>query len=70
MNEPVTTIPAPTKMVQEKVAGISQTVLWFEALMDSKSTALAQSNVSLLTTGQMSPQDYMAQLQASITANK
>lgn len=70
VNKEVTNVPAPTKMVQEKVADISQTVLWFEALMDGKSTALAHSNVSLLTTGQMTPQDYMAQLQASIDANK
>jgi raffinose/stachyose/melibiose transport system substrate-binding protein len=44
-------------------------VLWFEALMDGKSTSLAQSNVSLLVTGQLSPEDYMSQLQASIEAN-
>jgi raffinose/stachyose/melibiose transport system substrate-binding protein len=70
VNTPVKDVAAPTKMVQEKVSGIKQTVLWFEALMDAKSTALAQSNVSLLTTGQMSAQTYMSQLQASIDANK
>ncbi|GAA3758154.1 extracellular solute-binding protein [Microbacterium kribbense] len=70
VNTPVTSIPVATKMVQEKVASIQQTVLWFEALMDGKSTALAQSNVSLLVTGQMSAQDYMSQLQTSIDANK
>lgn len=69
VNQEVTDVPAPTKMVQEQVAEISETVLWFEALMDGKSTALAQSNVSLLTTGQMTPEDYMSQLQASIDAN-
>lgn len=70
INTPVKNIDASTKMVQQKVADIKQTVLWFEALMDAKSTALAQSNVSLLTTGQMSAQTYMSQLQASIQANK
>ena len=70
VNTPVENVAAPTKMVQEKVSGIKQTVLWFEALMDAKSTALAQSNVSLLTTGQMSAETYMSQLQASIDANK
>ncbi|MGN6126462.1 MAG: ABC transporter substrate-binding protein [Humibacter sp.] len=70
LNKDVADIPAPTKMVQTKVADIKETVLWFEALMDAKSTALAQSNVSLLTTGQMSPQTYMSQLQASLDANK
>ncbi|GAA4489766.1 ABC transporter substrate-binding protein [Microbacterium panaciterrae] len=70
VNKDVTGVPAPTKMVQEKVAGIKETVLWFEALMDAKSTGLAQSNISLLTTGQMTPQDYMSQLQTSLDANK
>jgi raffinose/stachyose/melibiose transport system substrate-binding protein len=70
LNSPVKNVPAATKMVQEKVAGIQQTVLWFEALMDAKSTSLAQTNVSLLTNGQMSAQTYMSQLQASIDANK
>ncbi len=70
VNQEVTDIPATTKMVQDKVAEISETVLWFEALMDGKSTSLAQSNVSLLVSGQLTPEDYMSQLQASIDANK
>ncbi|KAA9108145.1 ABC transporter substrate-binding protein [Microbacterium rhizomatis] len=70
VNGEVKDLPAPTKMVQDKVAEIQQTVLWFEALMDGKSTSLAQSNVSLLVTGQMTPEDYMSQLQASLDANK
>ncbi|HKU11118.1 MAG TPA: extracellular solute-binding protein [Sinomonas sp.] len=70
VNTPVDNVPAPTKMVQQQVSNIKQTVLWFEALMDAKSTALAQSNVSLLTNGQMDAQTYMQQLQASIDANK
>jgi raffinose/stachyose/melibiose transport system substrate-binding protein len=70
INTPVANIPAATQMVQTQISGMSQPVLWFEALMDAKSTALAQENVSLLTTGKMSPQSYMSQLQASIDANK
>lgn len=70
VNGEVANLPAPTKMVQEQVAEIDETVLWFEALMDGKSTSLAQSNMSLLVTGQLSAQDYMAQLQQSIDANK
>ena len=70
VNTEVTDVAAPTKMVQDKVAEITETVLWFEALMDGKSTSLAQSNVSLLVGGQLSPADYMSQLQSSIDANK
>ena len=44
-------------------------MLWFEALLDSKSNSLASTNVTLLTTGQMTAEDYMAELQASIDAN-
>lgn len=69
VNGEVADLPAPTKMVQEQVAEIDETVLWFEALMDGKSTSLAQSNMSLLVTGQLSAQDYMAQLQQSLDAN-
>lgn len=70
VNKEVATVAPATKMVQEKVAGAKESVLWFEALMDSKSNALASTNVSLLVTGQMSPADYMAKLQTSIEANK
>ncbi len=70
VNKEVTTVAPATKMVQEKVAAAKDSVLWFEALMDQKSNALASTNVSLLVTGQMTPADYMAKLQASIDANK
>ena len=70
VNKDVATVAPATEMVQEKVAVAKESVLWFEALMDSKSNALASTNVSLLVTGQMSPADYMAKLQTSIEANK
>jgi raffinose/stachyose/melibiose transport system substrate-binding protein len=59
-----------TQAIQEKVAEVEETVLWFEALMDGKSTSLAQSNMSLLVSGQLSAEDYMAQLQQSIDQNR
>ncbi|MDN3496438.1 extracellular solute-binding protein [Planococcus sp. APC 4015] len=68
VNGEVTDIPETTAFVQEKIAEISETVLWFEALLDAKSNSLASTNVTLLTTGQMTPEQYMADLQASITA--
>lgn len=70
VNEEVADLPAPTQMIQEKVAEIDETVLWFEALMDGKSTSLAQSNMSLLVSGQLSAEDYMSQLQQSIDENR
>lgn len=68
VNGEVTDVPETTTMVQEKMAEIDETVLWFEALLDAKSNSLASSNVSLLTTGQMTPEQYMTDLQASVDA--
>ncbi|NHI15748.1 ABC transporter substrate-binding protein [Microbacterium excoecariae] len=68
VNGEVTDIPDTTRNVQETVESIDETVLWFEALFDSKSNSLASTNVSLLVTDQMSAEDYMAELQASIDA--
>ncbi|GFJ94078.1 hypothetical protein [Phytohabitans rumicis] len=42
------------------------TVLWFEALFDAKTTSDAQTNVALLLTGKVSPDKYMATLQADL----
>lgn len=70
VNGEVTDIPETTTFVQEKMAEISETVLWFEALLDAKSNSLASTNVTLLTTGQMTPEQYMTDLQASVDANR
>lgn len=70
VNEDVTDISPNTAEVQDIISGIdAETVLWFEALFDPKSNSLASTNVTLLTTGQMSAEDYMADLQESIDAN-
>lgn len=70
VNEEVADLPVTTQAIQEKVAEVEETVLWFEALMDGKSTSLAQSNMSLLVSGQLSAEDYMSQLQQSIDQNR
>jgi len=69
VNGEVTDISENTAEIQERIEGIDETVLWFEALFDPKSNSLASTNATLLTTGQMTPEDYMADLQASIDAN-
>ena len=70
VNDEVADLPVTTQAIQEKVAEVEETVLWFEALMDCKSTSLAQSNMSLLVSGQLSAEDYMSQLQQSIDQNR
>jgi raffinose/stachyose/melibiose transport system substrate-binding protein len=68
VNGEVSDVPETTAAVQEKLEGVDETVLWFEALLDAKSNSLASTNVSLLTTGQMTPEQYMTELQASVDA--
>jgi len=68
VNGEVTDLPVTTQFVQEKMAEIDETVLWFEALLDAKSNSLASTNVTLLTTGQMTAEQYMTELQASVDA--
>ncbi len=70
VNGEVTDLSPNTAEIQKRIEGISETVLWFEALMDPKTNSLASSDVTLLLTGQMSGADYMADLQKSIEANK
>ena len=70
VNGEVTDIPVTTAFVQETMSEINETVLWFEALLDAKSNSLASTNVTLLTTGQMTPEQYMSELQASVEANR
>lgn len=70
INGEVTDLPEITAEIQERISEIDETVLWFEARFDPKTNSLASSDVSLLATGQMTPEEYMADLQSSIDANK
>ncbi|WP_406246858.1 ABC transporter substrate-binding protein [Microbacterium sp. M] len=69
VNGEVTDLSENTAEIQERIETIDETVLWFEALFDPKSNSLASTNATLLTTGQMTAEDYMKELQASIDAN-
>lgn len=68
VNEEVTDISPNTAEIQEIITEIDETVLWFEALFDPKSNSLASTNATLLTTGKMSAEQYMQELQQSIDA--
>lgn len=68
LNKEVSNVPPLTKELQDIVAKADSTVLWFEALWDAKTTKDAQTNVALLVSGQMSPQQYMSALQADLDA--
>lgn len=66
VNQDVTDVPKLTSELQGIVADASETVLWFEALFDAKTTSDAQTNVSQLITGAMSAKDYMSMLQSDL----
>jgi raffinose/stachyose/melibiose transport system substrate-binding protein len=66
LNQTVTDIPPLTKQLQGEISKATETVLWFEALMDAKTTSDAQTNVSLLISGSMSAKDYMSALQSDL----
>ncbi|UFU02851.1 ABC transporter substrate-binding protein [Ruania suaedae] len=70
INGEVGDIPPATADIQERISSIDETVLWFEALLDSESNSLASTNVSLLTNGDMTAEEYMSQLQESIDSNR
>jgi raffinose/stachyose/melibiose transport system substrate-binding protein len=66
LNQPVSNVPPLTAQLQDIVGKASQTVLWFEAQFDAKTTKDAQTNVSLLLTGKVTPEQYMATLQTDL----
>ncbi|MEL7977981.1 extracellular solute-binding protein [Isoptericola sp. F-RaC21] len=59
-------VPPLTSTVLDQIDKADTTVLWFEALFNPKATTTATSNAQLLVTGQMSPEDYMAAVQADL----
>ncbi|WP_238005425.1 extracellular solute-binding protein [Dactylosporangium sp. AC04546] len=66
LNQPVSNVPPLTAQLQKMASESSQSVLWFEALFDAKTTKDAQTNVALLLTGKLTPQKYMEMLQADL----
>ncbi|WP_216326305.1 extracellular solute-binding protein [Deinococcus aestuarii] len=58
--------PALTRLVQQKIGGVKTPYLWFEANFSPKATSVATDNVQPLVTGDLSPQDYLQQLQAAL----
>lgn len=55
-----------TKLVVTTLATAKNPVLWFEALFSAKATTVSQQDATPLVTGQMSAQQFMANVQAAI----
>ena len=62
-------LPYYTEIVADALASASGSFLWFEAKMDSESSTIAQSNIALLYSGEMTGEEYMKQLQTSFEKN-
>jgi len=59
-------LPALTKTVQDQITGSTSSVLWFEALFNSKATTASQSNGGSLGNGSLSGADFMQQVQSAL----
>jgi raffinose/stachyose/melibiose transport system substrate-binding protein len=57
-----------TQLVQDRVDDAQDTVLWFEALFDSRATSVSQTNAAPLVTGSTSAEDFMGQVQEALDA--
>lgn len=60
--------PQLTQDVHDRISGSTESVLWFEALFNAKAGQDSSKNVSLLVTGQMSPEEFMGLLQTDLDA--
>lgn len=55
-----------TKATLQKLNTAKSAYLWFEGKMSAKAAAVATDNVQLLVTGDMTPENYMAELQKAL----
>ncbi|MEK0314630.1 ABC transporter substrate-binding protein [Cohnella sp. 56] len=56
-------VPPLTRMVQDKLDGISRTSLWFEARFNTAAQLAAWNDAQLLVAGMITPQVFMSQIQ-------
>ena len=69
VNTPVAGLPASTKLVQDKIASTTSSVLWFEALFSTKATITSQTNAASLVTGSLAPASFMQMVQSDLGSN-
>lgn len=52
-----------TRQVRDQIARTRTSIIWFEALFNTKATTTSQTNAAPLVTGSMSAEDFMAKVQ-------
>ncbi|MET8983162.1 extracellular solute-binding protein [Streptomyces sp. NPDC004539] len=60
------TLPPLTKTVQDTITNTTTSVLWFEALFNTKATETSQTNAAPLVTGAVSAKDFMQKVQSDL----
>ncbi|MBL0885224.1 extracellular solute-binding protein [Myceligenerans sp. I2] len=66
VNDDVSDVPPLTELVQDTIAGTTESTLWFEALFGAKATTTSQQNAAPLVTGAISAEEFMAKVQADL----
>lgn len=59
-------VPALTESIIERTETAGDSVLWFEALFNAQATTTAQTNAAQLVTGAITPEEFMAKVQADL----
>lgn len=63
------TLPPLTKVVQETISKTTNSILWFEALFNTKATETSTTNVAPLVTGKMTAKDFMQNIQTDLAGS-
>ncbi|GAE36003.1 ABC transporter substrate-binding protein [Halalkalibacter akibai] len=63
VNETPDNVSSLTQAVTEELNNVQSASLWFEAYFDARKKDAAEINVQLLTNGDMSPEEYLAELE-------
>ncbi len=59
-----------TQLVADILSSAERSFLWLEGKMDSETTSTAQANIALLYSGEMTPEEYMQQLEDSAAKSR
>ncbi|WP_229074389.1 extracellular solute-binding protein [Actinoplanes sp. DH11] len=60
-------VPALTKQIQDEIAGVQTSVLWFEAYFSAKATTVSQGNGGLLGGGQLTGEKFMQTVTSNLS---
>lgn len=68
VHNPPKSLPPQTQLTMQLIQTTKSPVLWFEALFGAKATTISQKDAAPLVTGQMSPQQFMSNVQAATSS--